>query len=287
MSQTIGRGGTTGSQMDAYWYDGSRSLVSPTTPRVDVINPSDVVVVDDGVPTLVGLGQTRYPYTVPVDAPLGTWRYHWTGLINNAPVVGDESFVVVAAGTIETETPLLVPISEYRRITIDSVSTNTVISGALVEATGLVEEYLGRYLASTQRTEMLPMDSWGRVYPRAVPITAVATSGLVNRGHYLTGATGDEVTSFLIDWPAHSPVYSTVAYTGGFTEATLPRMIVRRICWEAYYILHAEPLADIPVDAPSAQIGDASVTFGPQGPQGPLTDDTRKMLRLWRKRAGV
>jgi hypothetical protein len=285
MAGVVGQGGQI--RLDARYRDGSGALVNPVTPLVDILNPSAAMVVTDAVPATDGTGLYHYDYTVGVSAPLGTWSAHWTGVINGSPVAGDETFTVVAAGTVTTDEPLLVPISEYRRITIDSVSTNTVISGALVEATGLVEEYLGRYLASTQRTETLPMDSWGRIYPRAVPVTSVATTGLVNRGHYLTGATGDEVTSFLIDWPPHSPVYSTVTYTGGFTEATLPRMIVRRICWEAYYILHAEPLADIPVDAPSAQIGDASVTFGPQGPQGPLTDDTKKMLRPWQKRAGV
>lgn len=283
MPGVVGQGGVY--RTEARYRDGSGALVTPVTPLVDILNPSAVALVTDAVPTSVGTGLYYYDYTVGVAAPLGTWTAHWTGIINGSPVSGDETFTVVAAGTVSTDEPLLVPVSEYRRITTDQTSTDTVISGALVEAQGLVEEYLGRYLASTQRTETLPIDAWGRIYPRAVPITAVATTGLTNRGHYLTGATGDEITSFLIDWPAHSSVYSTITYTGGFTEAALPKTIARRLCWEAYHIIHADRLIEVPAGAVSVSIGDASVNFGPRGRLGPLSDETMRAIKPWRKRA--
>lgn len=280
MSGVVGQGGTI--PLDARYRDGSGALVDPTLPLVDIVNPSAVTVVNDATPVHDGTGLFHYNYTVAVAAPLGTWTAHWTGVINGAPVSGDDVFTVVAAGSVDVTEPLLVPITEYRRITLDTTSTNSAISGALVEATGLVEEYLGRWLASMQRTETLAIDNWGRVHPRAVPITAVATTGLTIQGYALAGATADELTSFLIEPIRGSPAQATVTYTGGFTSATLPKTILRRIAWEAYAILRADQLAMVPSGAQAVSIGDASVTFGAHGPPGALSDETMRAIRPWR-----
>lgn len=282
MAGVVGQGGTI--VLDARYRDGSGALVDPTTPLVDIINPSAVEIVTNAVPVQDGTGLFHYNYTVAVAAPLGTWTAHWTGVINGAPVSGDDVFTVVAAGSVTTDEPLLVPIAEYRRITLDTTSTNSAISGALIEATGLVEEYLGRFLISTQRTETLAMDRYGRVYPSAVPITAVATTGLTNEGHALAGATADETINLVLEPVLGRPPQSTITYTGGFTSDTVPRTIQRRICWEAYTILRADQLATVPAGATAVSIGDASLTFGSGGAGVSLSDVTRRELRLWRRR---
>lgn len=288
MSQTIGRGGTTGSQMDAYWFDGSHSLVNPTNPRVDVINPSDVVVVDDAVPTLVGLGQTRYPYTVPIDAPLGTWRYYWTGIINGAAVNGSETFTVVAAGTVESSDALVVTVGTYRRITLDTTSTDAAITGALTEAQTLVEEYLQRKLTSQQRTETLLLDRSGRVHPSAVPIASVTSPAGATIDRFAISSVDPDESPSLFFW-SEPPTWgswlprATVTYVGGFTADTLPATIARRIAVEAWAILHPADLSAVAVGATSVSVGDASVTFGPGGAPGELSPVTKATLRRYRR----
>lgn len=62
--------------------------VDPDPIHVDVVSPSNVIVVDNAVPTRVSLGYFRYTYTLPNDAEYGTWRIEWRGVVNGVPVFG-------------------------------------------------------------------------------------------------------------------------------------------------------------------------------------------------------
>lgn len=96
---TVGQGGTI--RLDATFQDGAGNLVVPITPLVDILNPSNVQVVVGAIPINDGVGRYYYNYVVSVTAPLGTWKAHWTGVINSVPVSGDDYFTVVIAGSID------------------------------------------------------------------------------------------------------------------------------------------------------------------------------------------
>lgn len=153
MAETVGRGGTTTSQMDAYFHDGTGALVDPLTPLVDVIDPSSVVIVDDATPTRIGLGHYHYPYTVPTDAVLGAWRYHWTGTINSVPVSGDDYFTVVVAGSIDQSANTYASTADLRAwgVTLDEIDDDDLTSRILI-AQGLVDDYTGTTFGAAPST---------------------------------------------------------------------------------------------------------------------------------------
>ena len=86
--------------LSASFADGTGTAVTPSSPLVDIVNPSGVTVVSNATPTEVATGLYEYDYAVAGDAPLGSWTAHWTGAINGVNVEADEVFQVVAAGTI-------------------------------------------------------------------------------------------------------------------------------------------------------------------------------------------
>lgn len=176
--------------------------------------------------------------------------------------------------------PELVTVADYRRIVrIDTTSTDAAVTGALAEAQRLVEEYLGRQLEEDERTEELMIGRAGVVYPSAVPIASVSVpSGTTIRGHTIEGISPDEVFEV---WPGGT---ATVTYIGGFTYATLPASIRRRIAFEAYAILTVDP--SVPANARSVSVGDAAITYDTSsGAGGELSAATMRALRPWKKRA--
>lgn len=99
----IGRGGVA-NFIDATVADGAGNLVdADATPLIDIIDADDVQVVTDQAAEHTGTGLYRFPspgYSVPVNAALGSWRVHWTTVVNGAAVTDDDFFEVVAAGSI-------------------------------------------------------------------------------------------------------------------------------------------------------------------------------------------
>lgn len=260
--------------------------VDPTTVTVTVRSPLGVVTVyTDAVNDTAGVGLFYKDITPDV---AGVWTYQFAGS-GNVGIIEQGTFTVVAA-IMPTTTAGLVSIADYRTATRDRITSDVNVTAALTEAQTLIEEYLGRPLASAERTEDLRIDYAGRVYPLATPITAIASpAGLTNRTAYILGAWPGETFWMIHEW---GPIYNvdiprlTVTYTGGWTSATLPATIRRRLCWEAYKLLHFEALADVPEAAAAATIGDAAVSFGPGGagagsPEGVVSPTTRKALRGW------
>lgn len=99
----IGQGGTA-TFIDATVSDGAGNLVNADTPPlIDIIDANDVQVQTDVVAENTGVGLYRFPlpgYVVPLAGPVGTWRAHWTTVVNGAAVVSDDYFEVVLAGSI-------------------------------------------------------------------------------------------------------------------------------------------------------------------------------------------
>ena len=67
----------------------------------------------------------------------------------------------------------LVTVDRYRFITRDVCTDSDTVSARLEEAQALIEDEYRRPLEEAERTETVPIWPDGRVYPAAVPITAV------------------------------------------------------------------------------------------------------------------
>lgn len=99
----IGQGGIA-TFIDATVSDGAGNLVNADTPPlIDIIDADDVQLATDVVAENTGVGLYRYPlpgYLVPLGGALGTYRIHWTTVINGAAVFSDDYFEVALAGTV-------------------------------------------------------------------------------------------------------------------------------------------------------------------------------------------
>lgn len=95
---SVARGDTI--TLTAYYRLSTGTLVDPVNPRADIIDPFNVEVVTDAVPTRQSLGIYTYDYLVDAGAPLGGWTIHWTGTIGGNLIADDDVFTVVDLGSI-------------------------------------------------------------------------------------------------------------------------------------------------------------------------------------------
>lgn len=107
----LAQGGT--AQLPAIYKDEDGALTDPVSPRVDIINPSAVVVVNDAALVRDGLGEYHYSFTAPVDAPLGHWIARFFGEVNGATITGDEPFDVVLPGSVNADDTNLITLEEF------------------------------------------------------------------------------------------------------------------------------------------------------------------------------
>ncbi len=169
---------------------------------------------------------------------------------------------------------LLVTIERYQAITGNYDSDSPSISARIEEAQDMLEEALDRGLHAVERTERLVPTRDGWLWPRCVPIT-VATGYTID-GDGLRGPFGPA-------WPDETGRV-TVTYTGGWVERTanpnatnrLPVYVERDIAFAAFALAAYEPSDhgqivphNFPAGATSVRLGDAAVTFGPDGPARP------------------
>lgn len=87
--------------LEANYVDGTGTAVIPTSPTIDIIDPSGMTIVNDA-PVVPGVatGHYAYDFPVPTNAPLGQWTARWSGIINGSPVEAIELFTVVLSGFI-------------------------------------------------------------------------------------------------------------------------------------------------------------------------------------------
>lgn len=176
---------------------------------------------------------------------------------------------------------MIVTIARYRAITGDTASSDTAVSARIEEATDMLIDDLGRELEEAERTESLQPTRDGYLWPSCVPITAC--TGYTIDGHGVWGTFGPA-------WPNLTGLVE-LTYTGGWVERSanpnadnrLPAYIERDLCFAAYELGHAQPAGSVPAGATSVRLGDASVTFGPDGPPRPGTAPkwSRQTMR-WR-----
>lgn len=176
MTQKIGQGGTI--PLDAEFTDGTGALVDPGTPLVDILDPDDVAVVSDAVPTRQSTGRYVFEHEVALDAALGMWTAHWTGSINGVPVVADDPFEVVAAGSVDFDGQLIADVLELRTYMGLPALSSTQEAAADAILRGLqndLEAYLGRPATIREFTEAPRIDRHGNVSLRWTPVLEIAS----------------------------------------------------------------------------------------------------------------
>lgn len=179
-------------------------------------------------------------------------------------------------------------IAQYRAVTGDVDTPNTLASARIEEAEAMVEEYLGRTLSYGEQTETLRVGRLGMVYPTRTPVASIPAD--VSYEIYdtwtiwnaetdpepWTGWTwwNQETDAAAVVVPSYPGPYAarapgaTVTYTGGYQEGQLPRGLRRYIALLAYALRAPAVASAIPAGATSVSLGDASVSFGDGFAQG-------------------
>lgn len=170
---------------------------------------------------------------------------------------------------------MLVTAVRYAAITGDISSAASAVSGWIGDATEQLEDHLDRKLESAARTERMYPTRDGSLWPHAIPVTVAA--GYTIDGHRLSGTWLNPV----VDLINPTRLGIDVTYTGGWVERTanptatnrLPTCIETDLAIAAFLIGHPVPLAtQLAAQQPGAtsvRLGDAAVTYGPNGAPAP------------------
>lgn len=153
----------------------------------------------------------------------------------------------------------MITAARYAALTGDDATAGGDVDDAVVDATDLLEEYLGRTLTYGEHTETLIPDREGRLWPRVTPIAEAegwTVDGLALLGTRLGWYWGEDTVE--------------VTYTGGWDDArdpdpaapALPLHLQLDIAQAAYRLLHPTIATDvqIPAGATSVRLGDAAVS---------------------------
>lgn len=161
----------------------------------------------------------------------------------------------------------LVTFARYQSITGDVDTPEYLVSARIEYAVELLEDELGRPLASAERTETLWPTRDGRLWPQATPIT--------DPGDYQVDGLALYSSPFPAVFGFVEGTAIDVTYTGGWVERSanpvaanrLPTCIERDLAYAAKAL--GDPgtgsLAGLPAGAIVASVGDVAVTFGPGG----------------------
>jgi hypothetical protein len=157
---------------------------------------------------------------------------------------------------------MLITVEDYRAITQDTITPAATVSARIEEATDLLDEELGRKLRSSTYTETLEVwyenDGRSYVYPTATPITAVPSNVGYSPDYLdtrLRNVTVDTLT--VLDFTHSETVWSTVTYTGGYTQETCPRTLQRAIARLSNALINYNPR--VPVGATRVTVGDVTI----------------------------
>lgn len=185
----------------------------------------------------------------------------------------------------------LVTVERYRVITGDSSTAASAASAAIEDATALLSEDLGRpdALDSRVRTETMTVGESGRTRPLAVPVTVA--DGYTFDTAQLYGASPD--SPLVVGFAGDRPRTVSVVYTGGFVERTanpsaanrLPEYMERDLAWAAHALLRPGEASLAPAGATSVSLGDASVSYGPNGAgaRSEVGVNWSRRTRAWRR----
>lgn len=84
----------TDAEFEATFTDSFGNLVDPDTIHVDIWDSEGLQVLDNGIPTQLGLGSYQYVHAIPLDAPLGLWKVEWHAVVDGLNAFGEEIFEV-------------------------------------------------------------------------------------------------------------------------------------------------------------------------------------------------
>lgn len=159
---------------------------------------------------------------------------------------------------------MIVSWTRYKTLTLDTTSSEASVTGKLVIAQAMLEDELDRLLDNEARTETVTVKRDGRVYPKAVPITAPPSGAeSVFHGRALSGVTWDTDES----WSTVNPPTATITYTGGYLpfdsgsatdETRVPVRLEQAIADLAHALLSTPTGVG---GATSVRVGDAAVTY--------------------------
>jgi hypothetical protein len=173
-------------------------------------------------------------------------------------------------------------VARYRAITGDKATDSVVVSALIEDAIDLCVEALGRELEyAANITEALWPTKDGRLWPSRTPLMA-CTQWTID-GDGLIGVFGPT-------WPNLTGAISVV-YSGGWVERSanpgavnmLPSYIERDLAF-ATKALISPPSQEYPAGATSVRLGDAAVTFGPDGAPRAGADSVQWSRRTLRHR---
>jgi hypothetical protein len=99
MSQSVIQGNPI--TLEAHYLDGAGNAITPSAPRVSILDPLNVTQVSNATPVNISVGIYQYTYTTASNAILGNWTAQWQGTINSQPLLNTEIFEVLPIGTIE------------------------------------------------------------------------------------------------------------------------------------------------------------------------------------------
>jgi hypothetical protein len=165
---------------------------------------------------------------------------------------------------------MLLTEARYQAITGDRATNQVAFTAAVELAVERLEDALDRGLAEEERLEDMWPDRGGWLWPRCTPITVCADYTIDGDG--LIGTFGPS-------WPDQTGKVA-VTYTGGWVERSanpsaanrLPTYIEDDLAWATWALLHPDAsAARYPAGATSVRLGDASVSFGPDGAPRPGT----------------
>ena len=191
---------------------------------------------------------------------------------------------------------MLLTLGFYQLVTHDTATAASAVEDAVDVATLLAGEACSRQFVSAARTEpcMIHEGPPGtfKVYPDAWPITAVTVpSGsrvaISERAIFVPSPAYDMLVE-----PVYGDGWTSVSYTGGYTEATCPAnlKVLFAQLGNALLVNGLQTLEGVPAGATSVSLGDASITFGTGSPDyaaatcEALLPGAAGRLRGWRKR---
>lgn len=145
----------------------------------------------------------------------------------------------------------LVDVARYRTLTGDLATPDVTVVASLATATDMLADALGRAgIEEATYSEWLLPTRDGRLHPSVTPLASCADYAI----------DGDTlVAGWFVGTPGRS-----VTYIGGWTSATVPRCIEADLA-NAARTIAAPDTSGVPSGATSARLGDAAVTYGPQG----------------------
>ena len=158
----------------------------------------------------------------------------------------------------------LVTFVRYQTITGDTSTPDYLVSARIEYAVELLEDELGRPLASAVRTETMWPTRDGRLWPKAIPVTDAGDYQV--DGAALYASPFPQTFGFI-----EGTTSVAVTYTGGWVERTANPVATNRLptCIERDLAFVAKALGapgsggldGLPAGVKQASVGDVSVTF--------------------------